>query len=218
MAQIDTRSKSNDRDPVPKVRDVIPERALAPRYQRAAQHVAEDTLTDEEIAAECGISRRQLARWKLREDFRAAVGAIMTAYRDQVLSGGLCRREVRVAELHSQYRNLKTAIKERATAGASEGATGYLMKRDKIIGSGPNSKDTIEYEIDVATNKEMREVLDLIAVEVGQRVEKHAHSHKITFETMTKSELEDYAETGKLPARLHAQTGDKRPFGDHDNA
>jgi transcriptional regulator with XRE-family HTH domain len=40
---------------------------------KAARLLAEDRQTDEQIAAECGIKRRTLARWKLDEAFAAEV-------------------------------------------------------------------------------------------------------------------------------------------------
>ena len=46
----------------------------------AAQLIASDTLTDEKIARQVGISRRTLARWKKAPDVRASVRAILQAH------------------------------------------------------------------------------------------------------------------------------------------
>lgn len=47
---------------------------------QAAQHVASGRLTDLEIAAEVGISDRQLRRWKRIPEFRARVEQQLAAY------------------------------------------------------------------------------------------------------------------------------------------
>jgi Helix-turn-helix of insertion element transposase len=43
---------------------------------KAARLLAEDILTDEQIASECGIERRTLARWKLDEEFTSEVSRL----------------------------------------------------------------------------------------------------------------------------------------------
>lgn len=43
---------------------------------KAARLLAEDRLTDEQIAAECEIERRTLARWKLDELFAAEISSL----------------------------------------------------------------------------------------------------------------------------------------------
>jgi len=52
---------------------------LSRKMEQAARQVAEDRLTDVEVAAECGVTDRTLYRWKKREEFIARVNAMVQA-------------------------------------------------------------------------------------------------------------------------------------------
>ena len=67
--------------------------------EKAALLVAEDLLTDHEIASECGISNRTLYRWKKREEFIARVNTMVQAYSARVLGSGIASRVRRVETL-----------------------------------------------------------------------------------------------------------------------
>jgi transcriptional regulator with XRE-family HTH domain len=56
---------------------------------KAARMVAEDSQTDEQIAAKVGISRRQLARWKRNAEFAAHVQEIVHEFAAAILSRSL---------------------------------------------------------------------------------------------------------------------------------
>ena len=74
-------SQTAPRDVAPPA-DPVPWETLTP-IERAARLCFEDRLRDEEIAAELGISRRTLARWKHRPDFAAAFEAEDAAWWDR---------------------------------------------------------------------------------------------------------------------------------------
>jgi hypothetical protein len=58
------------------------------KREKAAQLVAEDVLSDEKIAAEVGIGRSTLARWKADLRFLARVETIAAALRLPTISSG----------------------------------------------------------------------------------------------------------------------------------
>ena len=65
---------------------------LSKKMEKAALLVAEDLLTDHEIASECGISNRTLYRWKKREEFIARVNTMVQAYSARVLGSGIAQQ------------------------------------------------------------------------------------------------------------------------------
>jgi hypothetical protein len=208
---------------------------LAPKYRRAAQFVAEDLLSDREIAVECGIDRKTLYLWRDREDFMAAVDEMRRIYAEQIMSDGLARREIRVRNKVDRHRRLMQEVSLRgksfrlaAKAADGNGATneatptglgfagasgivpqakagkgrparkaespehhgqaqtfdlptpmmgdsGFLTRTLKMIGAGDNAQVVEEFEIDVATSRELSRLEEEVAVETGQRIERHQH-------------------------------------------
>jgi hypothetical protein len=71
-------------------------------------------LSDEQIAAECGTIRRQLARWKLTQQFQARVKEHRESYRSQVLDSRYCRKELRILARQQLIDKCLQIIKERS--------------------------------------------------------------------------------------------------------
>ena len=80
------------------------------RKEEAARLIAEDDLTDEQIAQRVGITDRQLRNWKQEPDFAAAVNAHILLIRDQILSRGFARVEKRVQLLDKNVRRLEAIV------------------------------------------------------------------------------------------------------------
>jgi rRNA maturation endonuclease Nob1 len=149
-------------------------------------------MSDEQIAKECGINRATLHRWKQKDFFKAAVAQIRDIFSQQVTTEGLARMEVRVREKRDRHRAIKQELAIRAQmfkedppshanvsgaqgSGDTLGATGYVVRKLKMIGSGPAAKTVEEYEIDTRSSQELSRLEEEIAVELGQRIEKHEH-------------------------------------------
>jgi hypothetical protein len=107
------------------------------RAERAAGLVAADELTDAVIAAEVGISKRQLERWKRSPEFAARVEALVAEARKAVLATGVAVVENRVIALDQRHRLLQQVIRERAAAPEMQsvpgGATGLLVQTIKKV-------------------------------------------------------------------------------------
>ena len=144
----------------------------------AAQLLAEDELTDAEIAARAGYSRRQLARWKNSPEFSAHVVELVKVFGDAIASKAIAKRVRRVDALNRRWLALQQVIAERAEsmAGVPGGATGLLVRKVKMLGSGENARQIEEYEFDAALVKELRELEKQAAIEVGHWSEKHEYS------------------------------------------
>ncbi len=158
-----------------------PERPAGPgRRERAAFLVAEDTLPDVEIAAQAGITKRQLERWKLETDFASMVTAHKTELRAGVVRRGIASKQERLDDLTEIRRRLWQIAEERAehereyltkhpTATALPGAdTGLVIRRWKVAGG----IKVEEYEPDTALTGEIRATLKQAAQELGDWTEK----------------------------------------------
>jgi hypothetical protein len=144
----------------------------------AAQLLAEDELTDAEIADRAGHSRRQLARWKNHPEFAAHVALLVKDFGDAIATKAIAKRVRRVDALNSRWLKMHQLIAERAKSMASVpgGETGLLVRKVKMLGSGENGREIDEYEVDCGLLKEMRELEKQAAIEVGHWSEKHEYS------------------------------------------
>ena len=143
--------------------------------RRAAELLAADELTDEQVAAAVGTERRTLARWKLHPDFAAAVQAGADALGEVARRYAVGRRAARVRALQDRWDALRQVIGDRATApemqAAPGGATGLLCRTVKGVGSGENFQLVEEYEVDTGLLRELREHEKQAAQELGQWTE-----------------------------------------------
>ena len=142
---------------------------------RAAILVAEDVLTDEQISAELGITRRTLANWKKRKDFAADVGGHVGAIQAGMLRLTIAKKHKRLKTLDDLHTKALAVIEARAAAmaGAAPGAdTGLLTHQYKQVGTGRGSATVSEYTVDVALMREIRSLQEQAAKELGQWVEK----------------------------------------------
>jgi hypothetical protein len=168
---------------------------LTERHHRAAALVAADDLTDEDIAAQAGITRRQLTAWKQHPDFDALVQHHLDVFRRRVESRGIASRHRRVASQDERWRKLQQVIAERASdaawADVPGWTTGLLVHQTKQIGSGANAQVVDEFAVDTGLLREMRELEKHAATELGQWSEKHDH----TVSVQLRQEIERIATT-----------------------
>jgi hypothetical protein len=143
--------------------------------EEAARLVAEDTLTDEQIAAEVGVVKMTLARWKRDPAFAARVDEHLEAFRQVVRRRGIAVVERRVSALQDRWLRMQRVIAERAEEMDGEiagGGTGLLVRQYKSIGSGENARLEREYHVDTGLLKELREHEKQAAQELGQWTER----------------------------------------------
>jgi hypothetical protein len=138
---------------------------------RAAQLVAEDTLTDEQIAAAVGVSKGTLERWKLRPEFRARVAAIIETAIKRTESESINTVAGRALRYKRRAEKLDQVLAERAddpsVAAAAGGKTGLIVRQYKIA----NGREPIvreEFVVDTATLAEIRQLEKQAAQDLGQ--------------------------------------------------
>lgn len=150
----------------------------------AVQLVAEDTLTDEQIAERCGVKRDALATWKRHPDFQAAVAGVLDALRAAVLTKGIAAKQNRVDFLNDRHERMRRVIAERATdpklQAVAGGRTGLLVHRERVIGTGRNAQRVDEYEVDTGLLSELRATEKQAAQELGEWTERQEHSGSLT--------------------------------------
>lgn len=138
--------------------------------RRAAVLVAEDELTDHEIAAEVETSRTVLWRWKITPEFAAAVAAHVEEQGAAAARYAIARKTRRLKAMDDRWRRLQQVMIERgeAMAGVPGGSTGLLVRRVRSVGTGDQQVVVEEYELDGVLLREAREHEKAAAVELGQ--------------------------------------------------
>lgn len=160
------------------------ENGLTSRKEQAALLVARDTQTDEAIAAEIGVGRATLARWKDDPRFARRVEEHRELWREHVTQTGIAVMEQRVATLNDLHDRMLTVISERAASPEMQdvpgGKTGLLAHQMKAIGTGQNQTVIDEYVFDAALVREIRAHQEQVAKELGQWVDRREDKHDIT--------------------------------------
>jgi hypothetical protein len=149
---------------------------LTAKHQTAAVLVAEDRLTDEQIASEVRVHRATLAKWKQQPEFIASVSGHTSRLTEQALECGIARREVRLSVLQEAHSKLLRLIDERAAAPEMQhvpgGKTGLLVRTEKIVGVGAGARTIEEFSFDASVVRELRSLHERAAKELGQEVER----------------------------------------------
>lgn len=152
--------------------------AWTPPRVQAAELVADDALTDEQIAAKVGVTRKTLHNWSQHPDFVARVAARRKAQFDAIEAKGIADKQNRVRYLNERHAALRQVVTERgdheSMADVPGGTTGYMVRTFKVIGTGLNQQTVEEYAVDTALLREFRAHEQQAAQELGEWVEKVA--------------------------------------------
>lgn len=115
----------------------VSEFAWSGRKLKAVELVAQDVLTDMEIAAECGVTERTLERWKRVPAFAEKANEVKTAIAAAVRSEGIANKQNRIDAAMARWDDLETIRQER---GADEhiatfpgGKTGFVCPELKLV-------------------------------------------------------------------------------------
>ena len=141
-----------------------------PPHLKAATLLAEDELTDQEIATTVGVCRATLAVWKKHPEFAKRVQEVKVELGDVFLRYAIGRRLRRIRRLEDNYCRLQAVRDARAAdmQGVPGGASGFLVRQFKTLGKGASAVVKEEYVFDAALERAMRELLKQAAMESGQ--------------------------------------------------
>lgn len=165
----------------------------------AAILVAEDRLTNAEIAQRCGISEKTLSTWKKHPDFVSQVDELLAELQERARKRGLARLDKRQDVQFDRHRRMVDLIEARTNQHKDHGedaATGVVVRELKSVTvryerdpSKPDSQpftvreEVYEHTFDAALMRELRELEKQIAQDAGQWSEKRSveHSGTVTF-------------------------------------
>ena len=143
--------------------------------------VADDSLTDVEIAKQAGVHKATLERWKNAPEFQARVREVRASLKRKALEIALeysiADLRQRIRSLDERWKKMRRIIAERAKDPVMEkaagGRTGLLVHRRRVIGHGDNSLTVDEYGVDTGLLHELLETERQAAQELGEWVLKH---------------------------------------------
>lgn len=141
------------------------------RRERAALLVAQDDLTNEQIADAIGITRQCLDKWKRHPDFAARVDSLIAEFRAAVLVEGIADQVQRVKRQNDRWDRIQRLLDARAEANAdlTGGDTGLVVREVTYLPGGATRE---RHEFDAAVMREARELEKQAAQELGQWTEK----------------------------------------------
>lgn len=164
---------------------------LTKRQHNAALLVAEDEVSDRDIAERIGVSRFTLYAWQKKPGFAQLVGDIRAEFRQRVLTLGFADKTKRIKALNS----LATAVLVELSRAADDLTPQGMYRLEKKISA---NGAIVEQEVfDKPKADTFRGYLDDIAKELGDR-------KTIIDATIKDREIEDAAD------RLAAKTGRDR--------
>ena len=145
------------------------------KHHKAALLLAEDELTDEQIAAEVGVHRTTLAEWKKDSTFAGLVGDQVGRLNAAMLRLPIAKKRERLKTLNALHQKAMQVIEERAAdmdGEATATGTGLLVRQIKIVRNGDDVTIQREHVVDVALMREIRALEEQAAKELGQWVDK----------------------------------------------
>lgn len=145
------------------------------KHHEAALLLAEDELTDEQIADHVGIHRQTLANWKKDSGFAGLIGDQIGRLNAAMLRLPIAKKRERLKTLNTLHQKAMAVIEERAEDMQDEAtgtATGLMVRQIKIVRSGDDVTVQREYVVDVALMREIRALEEQAAKELGQWVDK----------------------------------------------
>lgn len=154
----DAATKHDDASPV-EVGPGAPEFRWTEPRERAAFLLAEDELSDEEIAAEVGVHRATLATWKRRSEFRERMREHVKALEAEIVHIGITRKRNRLARLQRLLDRQERFMADHKLA----------VERPVFSQDGELAYET---KYDAGLSREYRATLEQVAKELGQLSEK----------------------------------------------
>lgn len=136
----------------------------------AVHLLAEGQLSQEKIAAKCGVTTVTIRAWCQVDEFATKLRQAMQAFDMQAMSHGYARQSVRLTLLSNLIDRQKIIVEERAKAHGklTGGSSGLVAHEVRSVGVGENATLEDFVSFDGSLNREMRATLAQIAEETGQ--------------------------------------------------
>lgn len=152
----------------------------------AAQLIAEDYLTNDEIAERLGITRDTIQAWKRNPVFMAKVQEAIQELGTVASRQAIGKVSRRLERLQQRWDAMHKVIEERAAdekmRDVPGGKTGLMVHDVKQIGGGEHAERVDLYEVDTALLQQILNHEKQAAQELGQWIEKTAEQGSMTLE------------------------------------
>lgn len=180
---------------------------------KAATLLAENQLTQKQMAAEVGCSPRAITNWLSVPAFKAHVQKLVEETRKVLAQRYIATQDQRIASYIQDFERTDQIIKERAEAmkHVPGGSSGLIARDFKAV-----KDEVVEvYEFDAALVRERRAIRKDVAEELGQLSQKHEFSFSGRISEMSPEQLKEM-EAELL--QLHPQPGEREGGGDHSGS
>jgi hypothetical protein len=147
------------------------------RNQRAAaEHLADDRLTDVQIAKLAGVSRAALSKWEKIPTFMQRVEDIRERAAKKLEAKSLEDRQYRLEQLKDRHNALLALVKARGSSGEMVGVpggeTGFVIRRTRVVGVGATAEHVTENVLDTGLLDMFLKIEKQAPQEMGQWTEK----------------------------------------------
>lgn len=147
-----------------------------PASLKAAELLAENELSLNEVAQSVGVMRGSLWAWRQHPQFAEAVAERASEIVTAMYKHYIAKKHKRIAALDRLHKKALDVIDQRAKdpmlALFPGGNTGLLVRTEKQMGIGRNATTIVEAQFDRALVAEIRAIQEQAARELGQWVEK----------------------------------------------
>lgn len=178
-------------------------RKLPLRMVKAAAMIAEERLSQQDIAKKLGLSEYALSRWKRKyPEFRELIGRYRTNIAEEALNTAIARKDVRISKLNKMHAKIERIIDKRAEdavnnptfVGVAGADTGLIVHDRKCIGGAQFGEMVDVFAVDTELIKRHDSILEQVAKEKGEfepdkspKGDQHQHVH-IHYPTLTDGE------------------------------
>lgn len=147
-----------------------------PASLKAAELLAENELSLNEVAQSVGVMRGSLWAWRQHPQFAEAVAERASEIVTAMYKHYIAKKHKRIATLDRLHKKALDVIDQRAADPQMQrvpgGNSGLLVRTEKQQGLGRNATTIVEYTFDRALVSEIRAIQEQAARELGQWVEK----------------------------------------------
>ena len=157
--------------------------------------VAQDKLTNKEIAEKVGIAPRTLDNWKCEPEFKEAVQAHLNAWMERIQNKGIADKRRRVFQLNERWRKAQAIVeacaKDPELRKLPGGKTGFVRKRVRAIPVGQGEYSEIEeFFFDAKLFMSLLRIEEQAARELGQWDEKKPDRKILRLSDLTPDEVQ----------------------------
>jgi hypothetical protein len=143
--------------------------------EQAAQLIADNQISNDQIAARIGVTPKTVTLWKRESpEFRARIAEHVATFRKNITTTGLVLKENRIALLKARAATIRGMMLARGKQKCMRNAPGETVmqkgiqvRTQKSIGSGHFAEKVEEFAVDTAALAEERAILQQIATEMG---------------------------------------------------